>query len=129
MRHSDLVINVCSTITLDASVSDRPVICYRCLDAYTDKEKMRKMIEAHDADHFRPLIEVDGLSVAETNDQLKSLVDKYLKDPKIHKEKREAATALMVPYRDGSMARRLGELLLEILDDTVSSPTDRQLGL
>jgi CDP-glycerol glycerophosphotransferase (TagB/SpsB family) len=119
MSYSDVVINVCSTITLDAAVADTPVICYRCLDAYTDRERIKKVIHAHDQDHFRALIEVNGLSIAENNDHLSELVNAYLKNRNLHREKREAITSLMIPHRDGSMSMRLAERLIELMDYSI----------
>lgn len=119
MVYSDVVINVCSTITLDSAVAGTPVICYRCMEPYTDKERMKKVIEAHDLDHFRALIRVNGLRIADSNEQLKELVARYLAHRSLDSDKREAVTSLAVPYRDGLISRRLGEKLLEILNNCV----------
>jgi hypothetical protein len=114
MRFSDVVINVCSTIALDGSAADTPTICYRSLTVYGDKARVKRIIEAHDRTHFKPLVDIDGLWIADDEEALAAMVDAALADPVAGKAEREAAAALMIPRRDGTMARRLGDALLSL---------------
>ncbi len=114
MRFSDVVINVCSTIALDGSAADTPTICYRSLAVYGDKRKMGRVIEAHDKSHFGPLKEADALWIADDETALSSMVEAALSDVTAGKNERDAATTLMIPRRDGTMAKGLGETLLTL---------------
>lgn len=112
MTYSDVVINVCSTITLDASAADTPVICYRSLSPYSDKERMQRIIRAHDNTHFGPLLAAGGLLIADDEPALSRIVDAALADRSFERSCRQAARLLMVPQADGGAGRRLARLLL-----------------
>jgi hypothetical protein len=114
MTFSDVVINVCSTITLDASAADTPIICYRNLEAYTDRAANEKMIEAHDRTHFAPLKAAGGLTIAATDRELAELVAGYLEDSTRHADRRRILTDLMIPRTDGGIGRHLGRRLGEL---------------
>lgn len=115
MTYSDAVINVCSTITLDASAADTPVICYRSLTAYSNKNRMQRIIRAHDNTHFAPLLAVGGVLIAEDEPSLSRIVSAALADRTYERQRRMAVRALMVPYADGAMAHRLARKLLEMV--------------
>lgn len=114
MGYSDVVINVCSTITLDASAIGAPTVCYRSLTPYTDKVRMKRVIDAHDADHFAPLVDGGALLIADDEPALARIVDASLADREYARHRREAVKKLMVPYCDGQTASRLGKALLAL---------------
>ncbi len=117
MRYSDVVINVCSTITLDASVADTPVICYRSLSGYSNRQEIQRIIAAHDQTHFRPLLDGGALLIADNETALRSQVDSIMGDRQFERQKREIARKLMAPTADGQSGRNLAALILELSED------------
>jgi hypothetical protein len=87
VRHSDLVVNSCSTMSIDAAASDTPVICLDyVLPPFEDFASY--VHRYYHWDHYEPLIASGGVRLAGSPEELLSMVRQYLADPSLDRENR-----------------------------------------
>ena len=121
MHHADLVIQVSSTIVLDASCHDTP-----CIGLHLDRNDPRvpwahQTRRGYDPEHNRMLVNLRALRLATTKTELRDLIELYLTHPETDSDGRAAAVARVIWRTDGTASRRLAESVLEelkYLDET-----------
>jgi len=111
--HATACINIASTISLDAAILDRPVIGIRF-----DKEPDAPpeiLYEEYDTDHYRPLVELGGLRLAHTWDELLDLMQQAIEHPDRDRDARARMVSQECGMVDGKAAERVANALLDIL--------------
>lgn len=115
-RHCDVLVNLFSTVAIDAAIFDRPVVN---LDYDPGPEKkMQAMIKDvnHVWSHFKPITESGGMWTVPSNEAMVEAVRAYLKDPSLHREKRRWIAEYVCGHLDG----RCGERMAGAITDFVS---------
>ena len=112
-RHADVVINLSSTVTVDAAIFDKPVVNLD-FDPQPSKgdQQLVKDIN-HKWSHFKPIAESGGVWLVEDFDQMVDAVKTYLRDPELHREQRKWIADYVCGYLDG----RCGERMAAAIDD------------
>ncbi|MDQ3073371.1 MAG: hypothetical protein M3Q97_08940 [Bacteroidota bacterium] len=112
--HSDIVINMSSTFTVDAAFCDKPIINLN-FDSQPGKvqEELIKTINAN-WNHLAPINRTGGLVLANDMDEVIGGLRSYLDDPALHREGRMKLVDLICGYRDGNSAERYAAALNEI---------------
>ena len=91
LRWSDVVINTVSTLSVDASVYDKPVINVR-FDAEPSCPPMHSvMVMLPNHDHYKAIEASGGVKLVGSMDEMISAINAYLKNPKLDAEGREIA--------------------------------------
>ena len=112
-RHADVVINLSSTVTVDAAMFDRPIVN---LDYDPEPGRPNQQL-VHDVNHlwthFKPVAESGGVWLVRTPDELVHAVTTYLAHPEMHREKRRWIVEFVCGYVDGQCGRRLGSAILD----------------
>jgi hypothetical protein len=108
LRDSRLVINIASTVTLDATFFNTPVVCIS-FDA-TKKEYQNSMRRFYDFDHYSALIKKGGITLANSPEEVAEYYKKLVKNPSINSAQKEMLT-LFDPYQDGLAGKRIGDAL------------------
>ncbi|RYD59431.1 MAG: hypothetical protein EOP56_00775 [Sphingobacteriales bacterium] len=87
--HSEVVINSSSSITVDAAILQRPVICI-AYDLYDDElfPEGRSLTYSQSA-HYSKLTATGGVKVVYSETDCVNAIEAYLKDPQMHKEERK----------------------------------------
>ena len=114
-RHCDVLVNLFSTVAIDAAIFDRPVVN---LDYDPGPEKkMQAMIKDvnHVWSHFKPITESGGMWTVQNNEEMVEAVRAYLKDPSLHREKRRWIAEYVCGHLDG----RCGERMANAISDFV----------
>ena len=89
VRFSDVVINAGSTMSLDASICDTPVVCVDY--ALAPFEKFAKLMHNfYDYDHYRPIATSGAIRIARTPEELVTHLRSYLADPTLDRPARSA---------------------------------------
>jgi hypothetical protein len=106
-RHSDVVINLSSTVTVDAAIFDKPVIN---LDFDPDpsgayQELVRDI--NHKWSHFKPIAESGGVWCVNDFNELSHAVRVYLDNPELHSKGREWITRYVCGFLDGKCGDRM----------------------
>jgi hypothetical protein len=107
LRHAAAVINVSSTLSVDAAILDRPVICL-AYDAKQDGKfpEGRARLYAYSS-HYARLVATGGVTVAESAAECVRAVEAYLEDPGRHRQGRREIVEIVAGPADGRAGERL----------------------
>ena len=115
MHYSDVVVNVASTITIDAACFDTPVVNI-AYDGYTSKPYPISTLRYYDFEHYRRIVEAGGVRIARSNEETIRHIQSYLDDPTLETEGRRKIREQQCWKLDGQSGRRIAEYLLALLD-------------
>lgn len=90
LKHSDVVINMFSTINIEASIFDRPIVnvCFEG-DSYKGPKKARYNIFIDEAQtHNQRILKTKGVELAYNTEQLIDAISEYLSNPEKDKQGR-----------------------------------------
>ena len=110
-KYSDIVINLASTVAIDAAIFDRPVINLN-FDPSGEKDQMVKEINAI-SDHFAPIAASNGMWEVNNYEEMVEAVNGYLKDPSLHREGRAWMYEFVCGYSDGKCGERFAQALID----------------
>jgi len=102
LRYADMVVNYCSTMSLEAIFCDRPVvnICYP--DRYA-------RVYAHR--HYVPLLVLGAVRLVRSFEDLCAALNVYLADPSLGARERALARESLMPRADGTAYKRLVDII------------------
>jgi hypothetical protein len=113
LLHADACLNVASTMTLDAAIVDRPVICLELSDEPGAPREI--MYSEYQADHYRPLVESGGLRLARSWAELADLMVDAIRVPDRNRSGRAAMVRSVCGEVDGRAAERVAAAILTAL--------------
>lgn len=115
-RHADVVVNLCSTVTVDAAIFDRPVINLD-FDPAPGRVNQSLINEInHLWTHFKPVAESGGVWLVNDFEELENAIRTYLVQPDLHREKRRWIAKYVCGYLDGSCGKRMGNAILDFIE-------------
>lgn len=124
VRHSDVTINLGSTMSLEAAIFDKPTV----LVAF-NKESERKvpwhmrLASALDSSlHFVYVMNTEGNWRAKTEEEFVRAVHTYLDNPSLHSKGRERILKELVGPVDGMAGKRCFDILCEAADKKIIYP-------
>jgi hypothetical protein len=121
MRHSDVVVNVASTLAIEAAIFDTPVVNVS-FDGETPSEWVRSARRYYRFTHYTNITRHDAVRVAETPEQLIEFVGRYLDDPSLDREGRRRVAVEQCQFLDGRSAERVASFVVEELADVLGTP-------
>ena len=115
-RHADVVVNLSSTVTVDAAIFDRPVVNldFDPQPGAADLELINDI--NHKWDHYKPVAESGGVWLVKNFDETANAVRNYLKNPHLHKAKRRWITEYVCGFPDGKCGERMARAALEFAE-------------
>lgn len=114
LRHADAVVNLSSTLTIDAAICDRPVVNLD-YDPEPGAPNGRLVREINHAwEHFRPIAESGGVTLVPDLDATVAAIRGALADPGRDRAARRRIAERVAGPLDGRAGRRLAEALLEL---------------
>lgn len=120
IRHCDVLVNAFSTTSLEAMLVDRPVVMVAPEAHLVGGEDVPPAAPAEYERHFaeyehtRELVDSGAVRVANSMPELVALVRRYLEDPGLDREQRQAAAGRECGPLDGRSGRRVGVALLQM---------------
>lgn len=117
--HSEMVLNSSSTITVDAAILDKPIICFGYDAAYDPKFPEGRALAYTQSNHYQSLVQTGGVEVVKSEQECIKAIKMYLTDPSLHKEGRKKITDTVTGVPDGKAGIRLSN---DILDLTTKVP-------
>ncbi len=114
VHHSALNINVASTMTLDFSLKDRPVVNIAFDVASPPPHGRPLWHHYYQYDHYRPVVELGAARIARSPDELAAHVNAYLDDPVLDREGRRRLTAMQLRGPLGLASDRIADVLAGI---------------
>ena len=113
--YSDLIINVASTMTIDAAVFDTPSISV----AFDIRGKLpfeHSVKRYYEYEHYRKLRTTGGVAMVQSPEELLERVAMYLADPSIGRKERKRIIEQQCEYLDGMAGLRVGKYIHSYLD-------------
>lgn len=112
-RHASVVVNLSSTVAVDAALCDKPVVNldYDPEPGQPNQELVKEV--NHVWTHFKPLAESGGLWMVNSPEEKLEAVKTYLAQPELHREKRRWVAEYVCGYLDGRSGERMARALLE----------------
>lgn len=114
MYYSDVLVNVASTIAIDAVALDTPVICIG-FDGYQQRSYLSSCKRFYDYDHMKKVVATKGTKVAYSKSELLKYADEYLKNPETDAEGRGRIRKEQCWKLDGNAGKRVGEFIVQQL--------------
>lgn len=112
--HSDVVVNVASTIAIEAAICDTAVV-----NIGFDGPERRPFLDSaaryYQYTHYRPLVEAGAVRVASGPDEMVTLVRRYLEEPTLDGPGRTRAAKELCFCADGRAAERVAGFILSEL--------------
>lgn len=121
-RHADVVVNLCSTVTVDAAIFNRPVVN---LDYDPEPGRPRQALVReinHLWTHFRPVAESGGVWLAPDEEEAARAIREYLRNPALHTEGRHWIVRHVCGHADGRCGERMADAILDALGRAAPSP-------
>jgi len=112
--HSDVVVNVASTIAIEAAICDTPVVNIG-FDGAEPRPFLDSAARYYRYTHYRPLVENRAVRVASTPDEMVSHVARYLDQPDLDRTGRARAVEEQCYRADGRSAERVADFVLREL--------------
>jgi hypothetical protein len=114
LKHSDVIVNVASTIAIEAAILDTPVVNI-AFDGHDEKPFLDSSRRFYQYTHYKPLVDVGAVRVAATPASLLNEVRAYLADPSRDRAGRERAASDLCYRVDGRAAERVADFVLDRL--------------
>jgi hypothetical protein len=114
LKHSDVIVNVASTIAIEAAVLDTPVVNI-AFDGHDEKPFLDSSRRFYQYTHYKPLVDIGAVRVASCPRTLIDEVAAYLADPSRDQAGRARAATDLCYRVDGKAAERVASFVLDRL--------------
>ncbi|MCC6176780.1 MAG: hypothetical protein IT305_15835 [Chloroflexi bacterium] len=114
LKHSDVIVNVASTIAIEAAIADTPVVNV-AFDGYDEREFLNSARRYYQYTHYKPLVDAGAVRVAATPCAMLDEIHAYLADPARDREGRRRAVEEQCARVDGHSAERVAGFVLDQL--------------
>ncbi|MGQ0732039.1 MAG: CDP-glycerol glycerophosphotransferase family protein [Acidobacteriota bacterium] len=114
LRHSDVIVNVASTIAVEAAIFDTPLVNV-AFDGDTPSAFARSAQRYYRFTHYTHVTRHGGVQVAWTPDELVTCVARYLADPSLDRDGRRRVALEQCQFLDGHSAERAAGVVIEDL--------------
>jgi len=112
LYHSDVVLNVASTIAIEASIFDTPVVN---IEFDQDDAEARPFLASplryYSYTHYQQIVRAGAVRIAKSAGEMVDLVNAYLADPSRDAEGRRRVVAEQCEFTDGRSAERLADAI------------------
>jgi hypothetical protein len=112
MEHADVVVQVSSTIALDAACHDTPCIGLSLDPSNPEVPWALQARRGYETNHNKLLVDLGALKLARSRDELKALLLRYLEDPSLERVQRSAIIDLVIWRRTGDAGKALATFVL-----------------
>lgn len=117
MRYSDVVINVASTITIDASCFDTPVINIAYDMKTTESDYVGNVARYYSYTHYKHVVKSNAAMLVKNDEELIAALTGYLNDRQLHSAQRVALVKQQGGSLDGKAHVRVAEAILKQLNN------------
>jgi len=119
LRHSDVIVNVASTIAIEAAIFDTPVVNI-AFDGETESVFARSARRYYQFTHYTNITRHGAVKVAWAPEELIQHVGAYLESSSLDAEARKQVVAEQCQFTDGRSAERVAQAVVEELQLAVS---------
>jgi hypothetical protein len=112
LKYSNVIVNLASTVTIDAAVFDLPVICIN-FDFRGERPFKYSVKRLYYFDHYAKLGTTNGYHMADSRESLLHCIDLNLKYPYILRLGRKRIVNMQCYFTDGKSGERVGNYILD----------------
>lgn len=116
LAHSAVHVNVCSSMTLDGAMFDRPQIGPRFVPDL-DRREARRVRDLYEREHWWPITRSGGLHTVDSPEELIRALDQGLTDPAARHAGRRRMVEELLTIDDGAASTRLIDAVAGMLED------------
>lgn len=113
--YSDLIINVASTMTIDAAVFDTPSLSVS-FDIRGELPFRSSAKRIYEYEHYRKLRETGGVHMVHTPEEMIEQAQVYLQTPSLNSDKRQSIINQQCQFVDGQAGARVAQGILAYMD-------------
>lgn len=124
LAHCAVHVNVCSSMSLDGAVFDRPQICPTFVPAAT-RDELRRLRDFYGQEHWLPVARSGGVHHVDNRLELSSALRTALEQPGLGAAGRRRLVLDLLSFDDGQSTRRLVDQVAEFLDASGQSTSPR----
>ena len=121
MRHSDVVVNVASTLAVEAAIVDTPVVNIS-FDGEQSSEWVRSARRYYRFTHYVDITRQGAVRVAENPAELVQYIGRYLDDPSLDRAGRRRVALEQCRFLDGRSAERVAAFVADELAGVCGVP-------
>lgn len=114
LRDADVVINIASTLALDAAILDRPVVAV-AYDPGGDLPYDQSIRRYYDWTHMANVVRAQAMQLARSPEELQQKIDAYLRDPALDRAGRQRIVKQQFGQVDGASAERAVDAIAHVL--------------
>ncbi len=116
-RHAAVVVNLSSTVTIDAAIFDKPVVNldFDPQPGQADQELIKDV--NHHWNHFKPIAESGGVWLVNDFDEMVAAVNGYLANPKLHQSERRQIVEYVCGKTDGKSGERMAQAIIDFTEN------------
>jgi hypothetical protein len=115
MMYSDVVVNLCSTITIDAAVFDTPIVCVN-FDFRGKRPSNVSIKRLYLFDHYAKLGQTGGFELANSKTELINQIDYSINHPEYLSENRKKIIEQQCVFTDGRSGERVANHIMKVLN-------------
>jgi len=124
LRHSDVIVTAASTIAIEASIFDTPIVDV-AFDGEAPTEFVKSVRRYYQFTHYSNITRQGAAPVAQTPEELVSCVGRYLKDRSLDRDGRRRVVLDQCQFTDGNSSERLANFVVDELADVCGWDTRR----
>ncbi len=129
MYHADVIVNIASTLSIDAAVFDRPAVCINFDDPVKNLSYWEEVHRLYDSfDHYEKLVATGGVRLPDSPAAFAREINAYLADPSRDAEGRRRIVRTFVGQFDGRAAERIGTIIVEEIQCACRMATEEKKG-
>lgn len=115
LYYADVVVNVASTIALDAIALDKPVIHF-AYDVYKEMEKSHSLKLCYASDYNLEIVNSRATKLAESKEDFKNLLNRYLENPELEGVERQGLRDRFCYKIDGNSGKRFTDVIIKEIE-------------
>lgn len=115
MKNTDVLVNINSTISIDAAIFDTPVINVT-FDGYQKREYIDSVKRYFEYPHFKKLMSFNGTKLVNSEQELIDSINTYLDDPSLDRQGRLELVKNECYLIDGNASTRISNIILSELN-------------
>lgn len=116
MKYSDIVINIASTITIDAACFDTPIINIGFDIKLNENKYVGSVARYYKYTHYKHIIDGGACFLVDSFSLLVEKINLYLFNPTIHQAERKSLVKKQVMCLDGNASKRIVNQITAILE-------------
>lgn len=116
LYHMSILICYASSISIDASIFDKPVININFEINKIDK-LLKSPVQYYQSAHYKNALNTGGISLVNSHDELIDTVNRYIDDPGIKREERMKLVKEQCSYTDGKSGKRIADYIINFINN------------